>query len=110
MPLFPFHTVFGVVGDKAVLDGKHVGVHDGGVLEVEPHVVAELAELLVVRLGGPVDAGEAAVRVVLALLLHHQCRQAPQGAGAVDPELPRAIVVENLKSPPRDAFLSVYAD
>jgi hypothetical protein len=50
------------------------------------------------------------VRVVLALLLHHQCRQAPQGAGAVDPELPRAIVVENLKSPPRDAFLSVYAD
>jgi hypothetical protein len=91
-----FHTVFGVVGDEVVLDGEHVGVHDGGALEVEPHLVAELAQLLVVRLGRPVDAGEAAVRVVLALLPHHQRRQAAQGAGAVDPELPRAIVVQNL--------------
>ena len=94
-----------MVGDEVVLDGEHVGVHDGGVLEVEPHVVAELAQLLVVRLGGPVDAGEAAVRVVLALLLlHHQCRQAPQGAGAVDPELPRAVVVQNLKLLPKKCF------
>ena len=93
-----------MVGNEVVLDGEHVGVHDGGVLEVEPHVVAELAQLLVVRLGGPVDAGEAAVRVVLALLLHHQCRQAPQGAGAVDPELPRAVVVQNLKLLPKKCF------
>lgn len=94
---FQFHTVFGVVGDEVVLDGEHVGVHDGGALEVEPEVVAELAELLVVRLGSPVDAGEAAVLVLLArILLHHQRRQAPQGAGAVDPELPRSIVIQNL--------------
>ena len=86
-----------MVGDKVVLDGEHVGVDDGGALEVEPEVVTELAELLVVRLGSPVDAGEAAVLVLLALiLLHHQRRQAPQGAGAVDPELPRSIVIQNL--------------
>jgi hypothetical protein len=86
-----------VVGDEVVLDGEHVGVDDGGALEVEAEVVAELAELPVERLGGPVDAGEAAVLVLLALrLLHHQRRQAPQGARAVDPELPRSVVVQDL--------------
>jgi hypothetical protein len=37
------------------------------------------------------------VLVLLALiLLHHQRRQAPQGAGPVDPELPRSIVIQDL--------------
>lgn len=86
-----------MVGDEVVLDGEHVGVHDGGALEVEPEVVAELAELLVVRLGSSVDAGDAAVLVLLGpFLLHHQRRQAPQGARAMDPELPRSIVIQNL--------------
>lgn len=97
-----------MVGDEVVLDGEHVGVHDGGVLEVEPQVVTELAQLLVVRLGGPIDVGKTAMCVVLALLpLHHQCRQAPQGAGAVDPELPRAIVIQNLNFDKKCFFVRI---
>jgi hypothetical protein len=91
------HTVFGVVGNKVVLDGKHVGVNNGGVLQEEPHVIAEFTQLLVELLRSLVDAYQAAMLVVITLLPHCHSWQAAQGTSAVNPELPGAVVVQNLK-------------
>ena len=101
--------MFVVVSDKIILDGEHVGVNNGGVLQEEPHVVAEVAQLFVEHLCSLVDAYQAAMLVVLALFSHRHRWQAAQGAGAVYPELPRAVVVQNLKnSANKRFFVSVY--
>ena len=92
-------TVGGVVGDEVVLDEQHVGVDDGGAAQLRPELVAGGAELVVELVGAVVEGLEAAAVVEVAVVVPGRGEllgQAAQGAGAVDPEVLGAVVVESL--------------